>query len=1046
MARMLTKCGFYLFNSILVFAQSYTATTVAGMSRLLDGNAANTVPLRAPWGVAQDAAGNIYIADKFDNRIRKVGTDGRISTIAGTGVAGFSGDGGQATMAKLDTPRGLHVDGKGNLFIADYNNQRVRKLALPTGVITTVAGNGTLMASGDNGSALEAGMDPYDVTVDSAGNLYIADLLNSRIRKVDAATGKITTIAGTGIPGYGGDNGPANIAAIDSPNCIAVDLQGAVYFGDIANNVVRRIDPKTGIINAFAGTSNFGYADSRLDGDNGLATQALLILPIGLAVEPTGNVILITVYEFWRITVADGKIHVINIDADIGFSGDGNVLANAVFGFVEYVSVADNGDILLSDTGNFRVRRVHSGILNTVAGTAILDGIPATQAFLNAPAAAIPDGKGGFLIVDTADNRIRDVAPSGMISNVIGTGSYGSDRGRLAYPRGVVLDAHGNFLIADTNNDRIVRYVPGGNTSVYAGGNGRGFAGDNSFAIRSRLNAPLGVALDAAGNLYIADSGNFRVRMVDTNGNITTLAGTGAQGSSGDNGPANLAKVMPADVAVDGGGNLYIADAANHRIRKVDLSTKIITTVAGIGTPGLTGDGGPATAAQLKIPFGVAVDAAGALYIADAGNSVLRRVKGGVISTIAGTGGIDFTVESGTATGVAMDVAHVAVDTDGSIYITDQTNDRIRKLTVQIPMTLKLQSGDGQSGPPGKLLAVAAKVADANGLPVGQVTVTFAVTSGTATIAAPAVQTGGDGVATALVTLGGSVGPVKISASAAGLGSVTFTLTITPPPVPMPTIGDGGVEGAALSQPPVVALSVDGIASVFGSNFGAGGTFQKVGPGDLVNGAVPTNFKNICVETGGTRAPVFGASDTQVNFQTPAIPSGGTISVRVIAGCGTANELPSNTVSIAAQPASPEFFYFAHNTNGANPVAATDSLTFLGIAPADLFPGSGFVPAQPKEYVTVYFTGGGATNPQVAPGAFPTVSATVAGDSHVFLNGRELPAANILYCGFTPQSPGLYQLNLLLPDDTPDGNLSLTIRIAGVASPAGAFLAVHRQQ
>ena len=1031
--------------SLPLFAQSYTATTVAGVSRLLDGNAAITVPLRAPWGAAQDAAGNIYIADRFDNRIRKVGTDGKISTIAGIGVAGFSGDGGPAPAAKLNSPQGLHLDGQGNLFIADYNNQRVRKLALSTGVITTVAGNGTLQASGDTGSATDAGVDPYDITLDSAGNLYIADYLNSRIRKVDATTGKITTIAGTGVPGYGGDNGPANIAAIDSPNCIAVDAQGAVYFGDIFNNVVRRVDPKTGIINAFAGTGDFGFADSRLDGDNGPATKALLILPIGLAVEPTGNVILVTEYEFWRITVADGKIHVINVDTSIGFSGDGNVLSSAVFGFVEYVSVADNGDMLFSDTGNFRVRRVHSSILNTVAGTAIPDGIPATQAFLNAPAAAIPDGKGGFLIVDEADNRIRDVAPGGTISNVVGTGVFGSDHGRLAYPNGVALDAHGNLLIADTDNDRILRYVLGGNTTVYAGGNGTGFSGDNSFAIRASLNAPLGVALDAAGNLYIADSGNFRVRVVDTDGNITTLAGTGAPGFSGDNGPANQAKVSPVDVAVNN-GSLYIADAANNRVRKVDLSTKIITTVAGIGTPGHTGDGGPAIAAQLKIPFGVAVDSAGTLYIADAANSVLRRVKGGVITTIAGTGGIDFNVESGTATGVAMDVAHVAVDTDGSLYIADQRNDRVRKLTVQTPATLKLQSGDGQSGPPGKLLAVAAKVADANGVPVGQVAVTFAVTSGTATIGAPTVQTGADGVATGLVTLGGTLGPVVISASAAGLGTVTFTLTITAPPVPLPAIGDGGVEGAALSQPPVLALSTDGIASVFGTNFGVGATFQKVGPGDLVNGAVPTNFKNICVETGGIRAPVFGASDTQVNFQTAAIPTSGTIAVRVIAGCGTSKELPSNLVNIAAQPASPEFFYFAHNANGANPVAATDSLTFQGIAPADLFPGSGFAPAQPKEYVTVYFTGGGTTNPPVTPGAIPTGAASVAGDLHVFLNGRELPAANILYGGFTPQSPGLYQLNLLLPDDTPDGNLTLTITIAGVSSPAGAFLPVRSAQ
>jgi uncharacterized protein (TIGR03437 family) len=267
-------------------------------------------------------------------------------------------------------------------------------------------------------------------------------------------------------------------------------------------------------------------------------------------------------------------------------------------------------------------------------------------------------------------------------------------------------------------------------------------------------------------------------------------------------------------------------------------------------------------------------------------------------------------------------------------------------------------------------------------------------------------------------------------------------LTITTPPPPPPTISAGGVEGAGLSQPPVAALSLAGIGTIFGTNFGGGATFQKVGAGDLQNGKVPTNFKNICVDAGGTRGFIFGVSDTQINFQTPAIPVTGTIAVRVITGCGTANEIASAAVNVAAQTASPEFFYFTHSADGKNPVAATDSVSFVGIAPADLFPGSGFGPATPKEYVTVYFTGGGATNPPVAPGDFPAAATQVAGELHVLLNAKEIPAANILYCGFTPQNPGLYQLNLLLPDDTPAGNLTLTISIGGFSSPAGAFLAV----
>src|SRR5258706_10594361 len=177
--------AFVSFLNSSAFGQSYTTNTVAGTNRLLDGNLATSVPLRSPWGVAQDSSGNIYIADQFENRIRKVGTDGKISTIAGTGEAGFSGENDRAIKAQFDTPRAIRLDGKGNLFIADFNNNRVRKVVLATGVITTVAGNGTVRASGDNGPATQAGLDPMDLALDTSGNLYIADFSNNRVRKVD---------------------------------------------------------------------------------------------------------------------------------------------------------------------------------------------------------------------------------------------------------------------------------------------------------------------------------------------------------------------------------------------------------------------------------------------------------------------------------------------------------------------------------------------------------------------------------------------------------------------------------------------------------------------------------------------------------------------------------------------------------------------------------------------------------------------------------------------------------------------------------------------
>jgi uncharacterized protein (TIGR03437 family) len=325
------------------------------------------------------------------------------------------------------------------------------------------------------------------------------------------------------------------------------------------------------------------------------------------------------------------------------------------------------------------------------------------------------------------------------------------------------------------------------------------------------------------------------------------------------------------------------------------------------------------------------------------------------------------------------------------------------------------------------------------------VVVSFAVSTGAASLSAATATTGGDGTASIQLTLGATVGALKITAAAAGLPGVTFNLTVTPPVIttPQPQINTGGVEGAALSVPAVQALSTGGIATVFGTNFGAGSAFVKVGGGDLVNGQVPSNFQGICVNVGGVAAPIFGASSTQVNFQVPALTSTGNQMVQVITGCGTANSLMSAAIPVPAQTATPEFFYFANTANGINPVAATDAISGIGIAAANLFPGSGFAPAYPNEYVTVYGTGFGATNPVVAPGTFPAQLAPAAGTVTVLLGGVAIPSANVLYAGVTPNSPGLYQLNLLIPANTPNGNLPLIIQIGSQQSPAGAYLTVQ---
>jgi uncharacterized protein (TIGR03437 family) len=384
------------------------------------------------------------------------------------------------------------------------------------------------------------------------------------------------------------------------------------------------------------------------------------------------------------------------------------------------------------------------------------------------------------------------------------------------------------------------------------------------------------------------------------------------------------------------------------------------------------------------------------------------------------------------------------VDSTGAIYFTDNFNDRVRKLVLQVPVTLTIESGDGQTGPGGGSLSISVKVADASKSPVGNVPITFSVSAGAASLSSATATTGGDGTASIQLTLGATIGPLKIAASAPGLTSVTFNLTVTQPVVttPQPQITSGGVVGAALSTPAVTALSAGGIASIFGTNLATSAAFQSVGSGDLVNGLLPVSFQGICVKVGGTSAFIFGVSSTQVNFQVPGIDSSGSTTVQVITGCGPANALNSNTLSVTTQAAAPEFFYFAHNANGINPVAATDAITGAGIAAAVLFPGSGFLPAHPNEYVTVYGTGWGATNPAVPAGSLPAQLAPVTAQVTVTLGGVVMPAANVLYAGVTPGSAGLYQLNLLIPSDTPNGDLPLIIQMSGQQSPAGGYLTV----
>ena len=367
---------------------------------------------------------------------------------------------------------------------------------------------------------------------------------------------------------------------------------------------------------------------------------------------------------------------------------------------VKVLNAAHSGGLDLT-TGTVEVQGLSPAVvvvpsIETVAGTGAFgfsgDGGPATAAQLDNPRGVALDSAGNLYIADSTNNRIRQVDASGNISTFAGTGSSGfsGDGGPAAAaqifaPGGVALDSAGNLYIGGSSNHRVRRVNPLGVISTVAGTGSTGFSGDGGPAAAAQFRFPIGVAVDGNGrNLYIADNQNHRIRKVDASGNISTVAGTGTAGFGGDGGQATAAMLDdPVDVALDGAGNLYIADQSNHRIRRVDASGNI-STVAGTGTAGFGGDGGAATAAMLDDPLGVALDGAGNLYIADRDNHRIRRVDAsGTISTIAGTGTIGFGGDGGPASAAQLSSpGSVAVDgASRYIYVSDAGNQRIRRIS-----------------------------------------------------------------------------------------------------------------------------------------------------------------------------------------------------------------------------------------------------------------------------------------------------------------------------------------------------------------------------
>jgi len=641
---------------------------IAG-GRVDDQHAATSAALGYPQDVEVDSAGNLYIADGLNHRIRRVdAVTGIFTTVAGNGSAAFSGDGGPATSAALKDPAGIALDASGNLYIADSGNNRIRRVDAATKIITTVAGDGTSAFAGDGGPATAAGLSfPSGVAVDVSGNLYIADTGNSSIRKVLGTTKIISTIVGS--------------ADLDNPFGVVVAASGNIYIPDTNNSRVLKLDAATQKLTLVAGAS-FGFS-----GDGGPASASALKVPIGMAVDAAENLYIADSFNnrIRRVDATTGIINTIAGTGQGGFIGDGAAATSANIDDPNGVAVDAAGNVYIADSNNNRVRKIDATTkkMTTVSGGPLGDGGLPTNAQLVFPSGTAVDAAGNVYIADARDARVRRIdAAAGTIDTVA----------TLGYPAAVVVDAAGNLYVADRRFFQVFKVNAATKAvTAFAGSGFPGFSGDDGPATSAGLSIglPGGLAIDAGGTVFIADTFDNRIRRVDgTTGIITTIAGGASAGFSGDLGPATSASLNgPSGISLDGAGNLYIADTANDRIRRVDSATHIISTVAG-GANGFAGDGGPATAAQLNAPEGVAVDAAGNIYIADTGNNRIRKIDAAtkVITTIAGNGQPAFSGDFNSATAASLNApAAVSVDSAGNVYVSDAGNNRVRMIAAPHP-------------------------------------------------------------------------------------------------------------------------------------------------------------------------------------------------------------------------------------------------------------------------------------------------------------------------------------------------------------------------
>jgi uncharacterized protein (TIGR03437 family) len=823
-----------------------------------------------------------------------------------------------AAASWVGNPDSVSVSPAGEVYFTSLNAVfKVDK----AGALIRVAGTTRQGYSGDGGLAVNAQLSgPAGVAVDATGTVYIADSGNNRIRRI-TSDGIITTFAGGGSPRIAAIlPAPAVSTFVNDPAAVAIDRDGSVLFAEFGTNLIRRVSPAGVLTTVASSIAFFG--------------------PSSLAVDSAGN-----------IYVADSGKNAVRKIAPTGttttIAGTGT---STPLNFPDGVSVDASGNIFIADSGFQRIVKVSaSGAVSFVAGSPGPAGYggdngPATSATLYYPNDVAVDSTGAFYIADSANGRIRRVGPEGTITTFAGNGTAAPPTS--PFPTGVAVTPSGDLYFTDSSQHRLRRLSTAGVLSTVAGTGISGFAGDGGPASAAQLATPYGVAADSLGNIYVADAGNNRIRMIGLDGTISTVAGDGTAATLG----------FPMGVAVDAAGSIYIAEASGQRICK--LSGGALTTIAGTGKSGFLGDGGLATAALVKTPTSVAVALDGTVYFGDTGNNAVRSISGGKISTVA----------------TATSPNGVAVDPNGILWYSDTGGNQVLQLIQGISTPVAGFGFPGYSGDSGT--GASALLNSPTGLAFDGAGNAYVVDSGNAAIRM--------------------------------LKPIGHATTIS------------AVYDAAAEAP--VPLSPGKMVVIYGTALGPA-TLALSTP---TNGRIGTDLGGTKVSFNGIAAPLVYTSASQVLAIVPYGVTGKTAQVVVSYG-GDA----SPAVSLPLAASAPAIF--TANATGAGAAAA------INIAGGVL--NTAIAPAHPGEYVAFYATGEGATSDsidgQVSTATLPApklpVSATVGG----------LPAT-VQYAGGVPGvAAGLMQVNVLIPATVkPGGYVPVSIQVGTASSQPGVWISV----